>query len=175
MSKRFTEAEIVEVWERRAAGELTRSIGRRLGRSGASIRGLVHASGGVRPGVRVRASRHLLVGEREEISRGVAAGDSLRAMANRLGRAPSTVSRELARNGGRGAYRAHSADRAAWSRARRPQQCKLAQNLRLRRQVEGMLGLRWSPQQIAGWLKTAYADDQEMRVSPETIYLTLYV
>jgi IS30 family transposase len=153
VSRRFSDAEIVEVWERRAAGELTRSICRRLGRSGASIRGLVHASGGVRPALRVRASGHLSLGEREEISRGVAAGNSLRAIARGLGRAPSTVSLELARNGGRTRYRAHSADRAAWGRARRPQPCKLAQNPRLRREVEDMLGLWWSPQQIAGWLK----------------------
>ena len=175
MSRRFSDAEIVEVWERRAAGELNRSIGRRLGRSGASIRGLIHASGGVRPAGRMRASGHLSLGEREEISRGVAAGDSLRVIARRLGRAPSTVSRELARNGGRGKYRAHSADRAAWGRARRPQPCKLALNVRLRREVEGMLELGWSPQQIAGRLKTTYPADQEMRVSHETIYLTLYV
>ena len=175
MSRRFTEAEIAEVWERRAAGELNRSIGRRLGRSGASIRGLIHAAGGVRPSRRVRAGRCLSLGEREEISRGVAAGDSVRSIAERLGRAPSTVSRELTRNGGRSGYRAHSADRAAWGRARRPQRCKLALNVRLRREVEDMLGLGWSPQQIAGWLKTTYPDDQEMRVSHETIYLTLYV
>jgi IS30 family transposase len=175
VSRRFSEAEIVEVWERRAAGELNRSIGRRLGRSGASIRGLIHSAGGVRPGRRVRASGQLLLGEREEISRGVAAGDSLRVIARRLGRAPSTVSRELARNGGRGEYRAHSADRAAWGRARRPQECKLARNVQLRREVEDMLLLRWSPQQIAGWLKVTYPDDQEMHVSHETIYLTLFV
>ena len=142
MSERFSEAEIVEVWERRAAGELNRSIGRHLGRSGASIRGLIYSAGGVRPGVRVRASGYLSVGEREEISRGVAAGDSLRSIAERLGRAPSTVSRELGRNGGRGGYRAHQADRRAWDRARRPQSCKLARNLRLRSEVEAMLRLR---------------------------------
>jgi hypothetical protein len=113
VSKRFSEAEIVEVWERRAAGELNRSIGRQLGRSGASIRALVEASGGVRPVRRVRASGHLSLGEREEISRGVAAGDSLRVIARGLGRDPSTVSRELARNGGPSRYRAHHADRRA--------------------------------------------------------------
>jgi len=113
----FTEAEIREVWERRKAGELNRSIGRRLGRSGASIRAVVESSGGVRPVVRHRSSRQLSVSEREEISRGVAAGASLRVIASRLGRAVSTVSRELARNGGRLRYRAHRADQAAWQRA----------------------------------------------------------
>jgi IS30 family transposase len=175
VSKRFSEAEIVEVWERRAAGELNRSIGRQLGRSGASIRALVEASGGVRPVRRVRASGHLSLGEREEISRGVAAGDSLRVIARGLGRDPSTVSRELARNGGPGRYRAHHADRRAWDQARRPQSCKLADNSRLRQVVEGKLLLRWSPQQISGWLKDAYSGDQEMHVSHETIYLTLFV
>ena len=175
MSRRFTDVEVAEVWDRRSAGELNRSIGRRLGRSGGSIRGLVLASGGVRPPRRVRSVRCLSLGEREEISRGVAGGDSIRSIAVRLGRSPSTVSRELARNGGREKYRAHRADRAAWGRARRPQVCKLALNAALRSQVEELLGLRWSPQQIAGWLKATYPDDQEMHVSHETIYLTLYV
>jgi len=124
VSKRFSDAEIVEVWERRAAGELNRVIGRRLGRSGASIRALIEASGGVRPTRRVRTARHLTLGEREEISRGVAAGESIRSIAVGLARSASTVSRELARNGGRGRYRAHQADRRAWDRARRPQSCK---------------------------------------------------
>ena len=109
----FTELERVEVWDRRQAGESNRSIGRRLGRSAGSIRAFVEASGGVRPAVRRRSVRHLSLVEREEISRGVAAGESLRALARRLGRAPSTICRELARNGGRHRYRAHRADRAA--------------------------------------------------------------
>ena len=175
MSERFSEAEIVEVWERRAAGEQNRSVGRRLGRSGASIRALIEASGGVRPVARVRAVRHLSLVEREEISRGVAAGESVRSIAVTVGRSASTVSRELARNGGRGRYRAHRADREAWKRARRPQMCKLASNPQLRQVVEDKLVLLWSPQQIAGWLKDAYSGDEEMRVSHETIYLTLFV
>jgi len=175
VSERFSEAEIVEVWERRAAGEQNRSVGRRLGRSGASIRALIEASGGVRPVARVRAVRHLSLVEREEISRGVAAGESVRSIAVTVGRSASTVSRELARNGGRGRYRAHRADREAWKRARRPQMCKLASNPQLRQVVEDKLVLLWSPQQIAGWLKDAYSGDEEMRVSHETIYLTLFV
>ena len=112
MSRRFTEAEIAEVWERRKAGELTRSIARRLGRNG-SIRRLFEDAGGVRLAPRRRAVRHLSLHEREEISRGVAGGESFRLIARRLGRAPSTVSRGVARNDGRGRYRAHRADRAA--------------------------------------------------------------
>ncbi len=133
MSRRFTEAEIAEVWERRKAGEPTRSIARRLGCNGSSIRRLVEDAGGVRPAPRRRAERHLTLLEREEISRGVAAGESLRVIASRLGRAPSTVSRVVVRNGGRSEYRAHRADRAAWGRARRPQRCKRATNSKLGR------------------------------------------
>jgi len=171
----FTESERVEVWDRRQAGEPNRSIGRRLGRSAASIRAFVEASGGVRPAVRHRPVRHLSLVEREEISRGVAAGESLRLLARRLGRAPSTLSREVARNGGRHRYRAHRADQAAWQRARRPQDCKLASNPTLRAIVEELLAERWSPQQIAGRLRRTYPDDEEMRVSHETIYLTLFI
>ena len=171
----FTEAERVEVWDRRRAGEANRSIGRRLGRSAGSIRAFVESSGGVRPPVRHRSSGHLSFHEREEISRGVAASEPLAVIAGRLGRAPSTISRELARNGGRGGYRAHRADRAAWQRGRRPQSCKLAANETLRGVVEEQLAIRWSPQQISGWLKHTYPENQEMWVSHETIYLTLFI
>ncbi len=171
----FTEAERVEVWERRGAGEGNRSIGRRLGRSAGSIRAFVESSGGVRPAVRRRSSRHLSLYEREEISRGVAAGESSAVIGSRLGRAGSTVSRELGRNGGRRQYRAHRADREAWQRARRPQTSKLAANKPLRVEIEDKLAIRWSSQQISGWLKHSYPDDQEMWVSHETIYLTLFI
>jgi len=171
----FTDSERVEVWDRRQAGESNRSIGRRLGRSAGSIRAFVESSGGVRPAVRRRSVRHLSLVEREEISRGVAAGESLRVIGRRLGRAPSTLSREVARNGGRRRYRAHRADRAAWQRARRPQDCKLASNPTLRAVVEDLLVERWSPQQIAGRLRRTYPDDEEMHVSHETIYLTLFI
>jgi IS30 family transposase len=113
--------------------------------------------------------------EREEISRGVAAGESCRQIAARLGRAPSTVSRELARNSGRGCYRAQAADAAAFCRAQRPKPAKLLMQPRLRAVVEAKLGLRWSPEQIAGWLPLAYPSDPVMRVSHETIYLSLFV
>ena len=172
---RFTEVEVVEVWERRQAGESNRLIGRRSGRSAGSIRAFVESSGGVRPPVRCRSSHHLSLTEREEISRGVAAGESLTVIAGRLGRAASTVSRELARNGGRHRYRAHWADQLAWQRGRRPQACKLAANETLRAEVEDKLVLRWSPQQISGWLKHTYPHRQEMWVSHETIYLTLFI
>jgi IS30 family transposase len=113
--------------------------------------------------------------EREEISRGVAAGEPGREIAARLGRAPSTVSRELARNGGRGRYRAQAADAAAFGRAQRPKAAKLVLEPGLRAVVEAKLALRWSPQQIAGWLPLAYPQDLVMRVSHETIYLSLFV
>jgi IS30 family transposase len=113
--------------------------------------------------------------EREEISRGLAAGLSFRVIAALLGRSPSTISREVAANGGRSRYRAHHADRQAWSRATRPKACKLAVNPVLRAIVEEKLRRRWSPQQIAGWLKVSYPDDPEMQVSHESIYRTLYV
>ncbi len=173
--RRFTEAEITEVWERRQAGELTGSIARRLGRNGSSVRGLFEDTGGVRPAPRRRTERHLTLVEREEISRGVAAGKSLRLMAWRLGRAPSTVSRELARNGGRRRYRAHRADQTAWGRARRPKVCKLATSPKLRLLVEDKLRGWWSPTQISRWLARTYPDNREMRVSQETIYLTLFI
>jgi len=172
---RFTEMERVEVWDRWQAGDANRLIGRDLGRSAASIRAFVESWGGVRPQPRTRSPRHLSLTEREEISRGVAAGVSLRMVAVRLGRAPSTVSRELARNGGRHRYRAHHADRAAVRRARRPKPSKLAENPELRAVVEEKLEDWWSPQQVARWLRRSYPDNQEMYVSHETIYLSLFV
>ena len=159
---RFSEAEVVEVWDRWQAGDANRLIGRDLGRSAASIRAFVESWGGVRPAPRRRSERHLSLDEREEISRGVAAGDSLRMVAARLGRASSTISRELARNGGRHRYRAHRADRAALHRARRPKPSKLAQNRKLRAVVEEKLGEWWSPQQVVLRLKRSYPDNQEM-------------
>ncbi len=172
---RFSEEERLEVWDRWQAGDANRLIGRDLGRSAASIRAFVESWGGVRPAPRKRSKRHLSLQEREEISRGVAAGDSLRMMAARLGRSPSTVSRELARNGGRHRYRAHHADRTAWRRARRPKPSKLAENPVLRGIVEEKLSEWWSPQQVVLWLKRTYPDNPEMYVSHETIYLSLFV
>ena len=173
--RKFTEVERAEVWDRWQAGEAMRSIARRLGRESSSVRTMIEDTGGVRPAGRRRASRCLSLTEREEISRGVAAGDSLRRIAGRLGRAPSTVCREVARNGGRRGYRAHRADRAAMRRARRPKVCKLVANPELLGVVEEKLAQWWSPQQISGWLKEAYPGVEEMWVSHETIYLSLFV
>ena len=172
---RFTELERAEVWDRWQSGESMRGIARRLGRESSSIRAIIGDTGGVRPVPRRRSSRCLSLTEREEISRGVAASESLRSIADRLGRAPSTVCREVTRNGGRGRYRALRADRATWQRARRPKTAKLAINTELRVVVEEKLAQWWSPQQISGWLKEAYPGVEEMWVSHETIYLSLFV
>ncbi len=173
--RRFSEAEKAEVWDRWQAGEPMRSIARGLGRGSASVRTLIESSGGVRPVGPRRSVRQLSVAEREEISRGLSTGESLRSIAGRLGRAPSTVCREVARNGGRHRYRAHRADREALGRALRPKACKLATNLSLRLVVENLLAGWWSPQQIAGWLRETHPSDPEMWVSHETIYLSLFV
>jgi len=122
-----------------------------------------------------RSPLRLSLAEREEISRGLAAGEPVREIARRLGRAPSTVCREVAANGGRGRYRACAADRRAVRLLRRPRPAKLARCPRLREAVEGKLELRWSPQQIAAWLRISYPGDPEMRVSHQTIYLSLFV
>ena len=164
-----------ELWRRWRQGESLRLIARQMGKRGPSIRAFVLQTGGVQQRPPQRAAQSLTAAEREEISRGVAAGDSSRAIAKRLGRAPSTVSRELARNGGRSRYRAQRADAAADRRAARPKPCKLIAAPRLRAVVEAKLGLRWSPEQIAGWLQMTYPDDATMRISHETIYLSLYV
>jgi IS30 family transposase len=171
----FTQAEMSEVWDRWETGESLNSIARGLERGHSAVQGMLSRTGGIRPAARCRSCFALTLAEREEISRGIAAGDSLRAMAALLGRAPSTISREVNRNGGRGHYRANRADEAAWERARRPKTCKLAQNPAAARLVAGKLMKRWSPQQIAAWLKRSYPDDESFQVSHETIYLSLYI
>jgi DNA-binding CsgD family transcriptional regulator len=144
-----------EVWVRWRQGESLRLIARRLGKRGPSVRAFVLQTGGVQHCPPRPAERCLSMAEREEISRGVAAGESCRKVAARLGRAPSTVLRELARNGGRGRYRAQAADAAAFCRAQRPKPAKLFLEPGLRAVVEAKLALRWSPEQIAGWLPLA--------------------
>jgi IS30 family transposase len=171
----LTAAEQDEVWARWRQGESLRLIARQLGKRVPSVRAFVLQTGGVQRRPPRRAPRSLSMAEREEISRGVAAGASCRQIAARLGRAPSTVSRELARNGGRHRYRAQAADAAALRRAQRPKAAKLLLQPRLRAVVEAKLALRWSPEQIAGWLPLAYPRDPVMRVSHETIYLSLFV
>jgi IS30 family transposase len=171
----FSALEKEEVWDRWGHGESLKSIGRAFGKPSSSIYFILSPSGGIRPAPRRRSERVLSLAEREEISRGLAAEKSCRSMARALGRAPSTVSREIGRNGGADRYRAASADEAAYSRARRPKRCKLAENKRLGRTVERKLERRWSPQQIAGWLKHKHLKDESNRVSHETIYRSLFV
>jgi len=171
----YTEADKVLMWDRWQRGESLHSIARHFGRSHSSIQGILSRSGGIRPAARRRSARSLSLVEREEISRGIASGRSVRWIAARLKRAPSTISRELNRNGGRRRYRAHAADQAAWDRARRPKRCKLALNRPLARRVAKWLRQRWSPWQIAGRLKRTYPHDENRRVSHETIYKTLFI
>lgn len=164
-----------ELWERWRAGESLNEIGRALEKHHHSIHCALKATGGIAPRERCRPRWALTLAEREEISRGIASGDSMRAIALRLGRSASSVSREVSRNGGRVLYRALKADERAWERARRPKRCLLAQNNRLREMVSGKLSEDFSPQQISGWLAKRYPDDETMHISHETIYRTLFV
>ncbi len=171
----FTAAESAEVWDRWQRGEGLKVIGRVLGKTSSVIFAHLKPHGGIRPAPRRRSRRMLSLDEREEISRGMAAGVSLRSVARRLGRAPSTISRELRRNGGHRGYRAAAADKRAWKQALRPKLCKLARHEELRQLVAAKLSENWSPEQIAGWLKRTYPDDEDYRVSHETIYRSLFV
>jgi IS30 family transposase len=171
----LTEREQERVWELRAEGLSSRAIGRELGLRPQYVSLCVALAGGVRPAVRKRSQRCLTEMEREEISRGLARGDGFRAIGSQIGRCHTAVSREVNRNGGRARYRALHAEAAAWDRARRPKPSKLALNSALRELVEERLELRWSPQQISQWLRRTYGDDESMRVSHETIYLSLFV
>jgi IS30 family transposase len=173
--RKFTPDQRHEIWERIDAGESPASITRSMGRYPSAVRSLMLETGGIAPPVRTRSPRCLSVEEREEISRGLAAGDSLRAIAARLGRAPSSVSREVSRNGGRSHYRAQSADRRAYRRARRPKVGKLSCCPRLRDLVAAKPERRWSPEQISRWLMATFPENPELHVSHETIYLALYV
>lgn len=164
-----------ELWRRWRAGESITDIAAALGVQKCSIHYHLLGHGGFSPAPRCRSARVLSTGEREEISRGLAAGDSLRVIAGRLGRQPSTVSREVARHGGRARYRAEAADRRAWRNAHRPKLCKLARVPELRALVAAKLAEEWSPEQISGWLAETYPDSQALRVSTETIYRSLFV
>lgn len=168
-------AEKAEIWTRRGRGEPVWMIARRMGRSRRAVRDVVVATGGLPPRVPKRSRRELTTGDREELSRGLALGDSYRAVAKRLGRAASSVSREVRRNGGRESYRATVADQAAVQRRRRPKPSKLALSAELRAEVETGLKLWWSPKQISAWLKQEYSGNPKMQISPETIYISLYV
>jgi IS30 family transposase len=171
----LTPEQAVELWDGYAAGQTVSQLARRFDKRQASMYSRIQASGGIRPTIPKRAGRHLTLEEREEISRGLAAGHSIRAIATRLGRCPSTICREVNNNGGRARYRAAAADQAALKRRKRPKPCKLATTPPLAGMVEAKLKAKWSPEQIAGWLKRTYPGRAELQVSHETIYRTLYV
>ena len=171
----YTETDKALMWDRWQKGDSLHAIARLFDRSHGSIAGILARTGGIRPAKRARSKLALTISEREEISRGVVAGYSIRCLAESLGRAPSTVSREINRNGGWRHYRANKADQSAWNRAHRPKTCKLAQNRALARIVASKLQLEWSPEQIAGWLKHTYPDDENYQVSHETIYRSLFI
>ena len=168
-------AQKAELWRRWKAGESLHEIGRALDKSHSSVQFLLSQHGGIAPALRHRSPRTLTLGEREDISRGIASGLSIREIARSLQRAASTVSREVVRNGGRSLYRASEADQQAWKTALRPRPCLLALRRRLRVIVASKLIRDWSPEQIAGWLKIRYPDNESMRVSHETIYRSLFI
>ena len=171
----YTSAEKSEMWDRWQRGESLNAIARAFETSHSAITKNLARYGGIRPPGRKRSRLALTLSEREEISRGIVGGLSLRAIAGQLDRAPSTISREINRNGGLKRYRAIQADKAAWDRAHRPKPCKLASNLQLRRIIAGKLKCHWSPEQIAGWLKKAHAGNEKLQVSHETIYRSLFI
>jgi IS30 family transposase len=164
-----------DMWNRWKAGQSLHAIGRALGKDQHVIYFLLARHGGITPAARRRSRRVLTLAEREDISRGIASGGSIRAIAKRLDRAASTVSREVARHGGRAQYRANEADQRAWESALRPKPCLLATHNKLQQIVAGKLMQDWSPQQISGWLKQHYPEDENLRVSHETIYRTLFL
>ena len=173
---RFTPKQKAELWNRWKSGQCVADIARALERRNKSgVYKILAFTGGIAPPRRRRAPLALRPEEREEISRAVATGRSIRQIAAALGRCPSTVSRELRRNGGRGAYRASEADQSAWERAHRPKPCRLATRPELRWRVAQKLALQWSPKQISGWLRREYAGEEEMHISHETIYKSLFV
>lgn len=173
--RRFTPEERAALWRGWKSGLTLSEIGQGLNRRAVSVLNILRRAGGFEPRTRRRTARSLKAGEREEISRGLAAGLAIREIARQLGRAASTVSREIGRNGGRHGYRAADADARAWQRARRPQACLLARRPRLRNWVAQHLQRDWSPRQIAVGLERTFLDDGSMRVSHETIYRSLFV
>jgi IS30 family transposase len=171
----YSDTQKALMWERWKQGWTLHEIGKLFDRAHSSIHRILAETGGFRPAQRSRAAIALTLAEREEISRAMVSGESIRSIATRLGRAPSTISREIKRNGGCDGYRANRADEAAWGRARRPKRCKLRQNRALARIVAHKLRMLWSPEQIAGWLKQTYPCDESHRVSHETIYRSLFI
>src|SRR5271154_2371347 len=172
---RLSPTQEVDVWKRWKAGQSLHAIGRVFGKPHTSIRHLLLPRGGIAPATHRRSRLALTLAEREDISRGIASCSSIREIARHLDRAASTVGREVTRHGGRPAYRAHEADDQAWESALRPKMCLLALHRRLRAVVASKLILKWSPEQISGWLKTEYPKDKRMRVSHETIYRSLFI
>jgi transposase, IS30 family len=172
---RFSEEDRTTIWDMREAGVPVKRIAKHLDRQNSSLRRFIADHGGKRPTARERSELRLGLGEREEISRGLASGLSMRSIAEGLKRSPSTVCREVNANGGRAKYRALRAERSAKRRALRPKRAKLARCRRLRGAVERKLEARWAPQQISSWLAETYPDDPEMQVSHETIYQSLFV
>jgi IS30 family transposase len=171
----LTDLQKEELWRRWRAGEGYSDIGRALGKFPASVFGVLRLHGGYTPRARKRPAGQLTLTEREEVSRGLSAGWSMRQIARHLGRAPSTITREVGRNGGIRHYRAHVAEDKAWERARRPKLCRLAQHGKLRRIVACKLARDWSPEQVAGWLKRTFPEDESWHVSHETIYKSLFI
>lgn len=171
----YSESQKALMWERWKQGFTLHEIGKIFDRPHTSIHRILAETGGFRPPLRARAPTALTLAEREEISRALATGESIRSIAARLGRAPSTISREVQRNGGRDSYRASQADEATWERARRPKSCKLSENRALARIVAARLRMFWSPEQISGWLKHTYPCDESHHVSHETIYRSLFI
>ncbi len=171
----YTEAQKAEMWDRWQNGESMHDIARSFDRYHGSIRGILTANGGYRPHPRKRSPLALTLAERETISRGLASRESIRSIAGQLGRSPSTISREIMRNGGYASYRAHEADQSAWERAKRPKPCKLYGKFGLIKAISEKLQCQWSPEQIAGWLKRQYPDNERYHVSHETIYKTLFI
>ena len=172
---RYSEEQKSQMWDRWQKGESLCSIARLFDRGHSSISRIISITGGIRPPKRKRSCLALSLSEREDISRSLAMGSSMRMIATQLGRSPSTISREINRNGGYDQYRAAEAEQAAWDRALRPKLCKLAGNKQLARTVVKKLQLEWSPQQVAGWLKREYPDNEAYNVSHETIYKSLYI
>lgn len=171
----YTDSQKALMWDRWRKGETLHQIARLFDRHHSSVRGILAESGGIRPATRRRSPRVLSLAEREDVSRALVAGYSIRSIASMLGRAPSTISREIGRNGGVDHYRASRADQVAWDRAHRPKACKLVLHPTLAKQVADKLQEQWSPEQIAGWLKRTYPDDANCQVSHETIYRTLFI
>ena len=171
----YSETQKAEMWDRWQRGESMHQIAAQFDRYHSSVQQILSANGGIRGRPRTRAATALTIDEREAISRGLVARKSMRSIAAELGRSPSTISREINRNGGRKSYRANKAEVATWERARRPKDCKLKHRPKLCRIIAKKLTNHWSPEQISGWLKLRYPNDESYHVSHETIYKSLFV